>query len=112
MPIYRTIRIAWFNRQTKENGSGDWVPNIHLKYLKQRVIKLNQSHPIIMHWLEERSSSGEAVNLGSNFPHSSSMGTPAPPPYPPPAPPAFPPPYPPHNHHPHNNLSQHLYGDP
>jgi len=113
MPVYQSIRIAWFNRQTRMHDAEDWIPKMHLEHLKHRAMRLNRLYPMIMHWVEEKSHNhSEAVNLGSNpyqnMSSSASAGTPPPPAaFVPPPPPAYPPPYPPHN-----NITQHLYGDP
>jgi len=124
MPVYQSIRIAWFNRQTRISDGEDWVSKIHLEQLKRRTIRLNRLHPIIMHWVEERSSDySEAVNLGTNQGQNMSSATPCIPPPPPPCafaafvpppayappPPAYPPPYPPNP--PNNDINQHMYGD-
>ena len=66
MPVHRIIRIGWFNRRTQENGAGPWVSNRHIGDLRRRTIRFNQIYPFIMHWIEERTASREAVNLGSN----------------------------------------------
>ena len=67
MPVYQSIRIAWFNRGTRMPGAEDWIPKMHLEHLKHRAMRLNRLYPMIMHWVEEKSHDhSEAVNLGSN----------------------------------------------
>ena len=112
MPVYQSIRIAWFNRGTRMPGAEDWILKMHLEHLKHRAMRLNRLYPMIMHWVEEKSlGHSEAVNLGSNlYQNMSASSADAPPPpdaFVPPPPPAYPPPYPPNN-----NITQHLYGDP
>ena len=112
MPVYHSIRIAWFNRETRLSGAEDWVLKMHLAHLKRRAMRLNRLHPIIMHWVEEKSMDhSEAVNLGSNpYQDMSASSTELPPPpdaFATPPQPAYPPPFPLHN-----NITQHLYGDP
>ena len=112
MPPYHYIRIGWFNRQTKENGAGAWVPAMHTVSLKRRASNLNRTYRHIMHWIEEQllGAPDIAVNLGSGgepLRAHPSLPPPPPPSFSPPAPPPYPPPYPPTN-----DLCQHLYGDP
>ena len=94
MPVHRIIRIAHFNRKTEENGAQEWIPNIHIEYVKRRVRGLNRLFPFSLHWVEEKSPDGEAVNIGTNPYQNTSSAPPYPPVFPPPAfpPPAFPPP--------------------
>jgi len=135
MPPHRYIRIGWFNRQTKENGAGEWVLSINIEYLKRHATNLNKKYLYIMHWVEEQhtGSPAKAINLNTNIYHNNSnfatASLPPPPSSAPPPPAPYPPPYPlppaPPDRNvctstsspirqrpPSDNITQHLYGDP
>jgi hypothetical protein len=135
MPPHRYIRIGWFNRQTKENGAGEWVLSINMEYLKRHATSLNKKYLYIMHWVEEQhtGSPAKAINLNTNIYHNNSnfatASLPPPPSSGPPPPAPYPPPYPlppaPPDRNvststssthpsapPSDNITQHLYGDP